>query len=162
MKDPKFYVGIVIGFSMSLVLLSIGFIVGPAYAPPTIGTDDIEDNAIISQKIKDGEVKTQDLANAAVTRDKISPFALKLVTVMRSADFTVGASDIEYGWVKCNKGETATGGGHYTSSPQAGTIAFHSLPIQGTHTWEIGVYNPDSNPHQSTVYAICAHLELGP
>ena len=106
MKDPKFYAGIVIGFSMSFVLLSIGHIVAPTYAPPTIGTDDVEDNAIISQKIKDSEVKTQDLENGAVTKDKISPFALKLVTVMRYVEFTIEAGNhAALGDVKCNKGK---------------------------------------------------------
>jgi len=54
-----------------------------------IGTDQIKNNAITSPKIKDGEVKSQDLANGAVTKDKISPFALQLVTVGREVDYWI-------------------------------------------------------------------------
>jgi hypothetical protein len=116
MKDPKFYVGIVIGFSMSLVLLSIGFIVAPAYAPPTVGTDNILDNAITSPKIKDGEVKTQDLANGAVTKDKISPFALKLVVVQRQLNFDLPPYSQTGAAVQCSRGEVVTGGGFSAAS----------------------------------------------
>jgi len=61
------------GFSISYALLSIVLVIAPAYAAPTIGTDDIEDNAITSPKIKDGEIMTSDIANGAVTKDKLNP-----------------------------------------------------------------------------------------
>jgi len=147
MKDPKLYVGIVIGFSMSLVLLSIGFIVGPAYAPPTIGTDDIEDNAIISQKIKDGEVKTQDLANGAVTKDKISPYALKLVTVSRQAQFTSTSNSLTTGEVKCQKGEIATGGGYLNVAVSPDVRVLVNAPKDDTSGWIVWMCSPDGNSH---------------
>ena len=99
------------GSACPSVRLSIGFNVGPAYAAPTIGTDDIEDNAIISQKIKDGEVKTLDLANGAVTKDKISASALKLVTVQRLVNYQVAVHTIGAGSAQCNKDEVVVGGG---------------------------------------------------
>jgi len=77
------------GFSISYALLSSVLVIAPAYAPPTIGTDDIEDNAITSPKIKDGEIMTSDIANGAVTKDKLNPNAVKLVVVQREKSFTL-------------------------------------------------------------------------
>jgi hypothetical protein len=113
------------------------------------------------------EVKSQDLANGAVTSGEISPFALKLVTVKRYADFTVPANlgagqGSAIGEVKCNKGETATGGGYWTSYPQVGTVTWMSHPKPAINGWEVGVYNPDNTPHRFTAYVVCAHLEPGP
>jgi hypothetical protein len=89
MKKSLFLVAIAIGFGISFVVWPNGFIFRPAYGAPTIGTDDLEDGAVTTEKIKDGEVKTQDLANGAVTKDKISPFALKLVVVQREVSFNL-------------------------------------------------------------------------
>jgi hypothetical protein len=146
---------------MSLVLLSIGFIVGPAYAPPTIGTDDIEDNAIISQKIKDGEVKTQDLANGAVTKDKLSPFALKLVTTQRTADQIAPPHETAFALAQCNKGEVVTGGGFWYSGGQNGAYAYLNKPVVSLNQWMVQIINPTDVSNSVMAFVVCAHLELG-
>lgn len=105
-----FLVAIAMGFGISFVLWPNGFIYHPAYGAPTIGIDDLEDGAVTTEKIKDGEVKTQDLANGAVAKDKISPFALKLVTVQKLVNFDVPRKSIGVGTAKCDKGHVLTGG----------------------------------------------------
>jgi hypothetical protein len=162
MKDPKFYVGIVIGLSMSLVLLSIGFFVGPAYTAPTIGTDDIEDNAIISQKIKDSEVKSQDLANGAVTGGKISPFALKLVTTQKSVYQTVSAHSTAFATAQCNRGEVVTGGGYWYGGGLNGAYAYLNKPVVSLNEWMVQIDNPTDASESFMAFVVCAHLQLGP
>lgn len=162
MKDPKFYVGIVIGLSMSLVLLSIGFFVGPAYTAPTVGTDNIVDDAIISQKIKDSEVKTQDLANGAVTKDKISPFALKLVTAERNAALDVPAHTNAGTTAKCNKGEVVTGGGYIIGEPDKPIVTYLTRVDLSSNGWFIAGRNTDDVSHTIIVSAVCVHLAPGP
>jgi hypothetical protein len=147
---------------MSLVLLSIGFIVGPAYTAPTIGTDDIEDNAIISPKIKDGEVKTQDLANGAVTKDKISPFALKLVTVESHAIFDVPAHSNAGTVVNCNKNEVVTGGGFIINEPDKPIVTWQSKALISSNGWSVAGRNTDDASHSIIGSVVCAHPELGP
>jgi hypothetical protein len=45
---------------------------GGAYAANTIGSSDIIDESILSQDVKDGEVKTSDIKNSAITSLKIN------------------------------------------------------------------------------------------
>jgi hypothetical protein len=45
---------------------------GTAYAANTIGSSDVIDESLLSQDIKDGEVKTSDLKNSSVTSLKIN------------------------------------------------------------------------------------------
>ena len=150
------------GSACPSVRLSIGFNVGIAYAAPTIGTDDIEDNAIISQKIKDGEVKTLDLANGAVTKDKISASALKLVTVQRLVNYQVAAHTIGAGSAQCNKDEVVVGGGFAMSGVLQGTVTFASRPMVDANLWNVLARNPTDTAQTLQVYAMCAHLALGP
>jgi hypothetical protein len=135
----------------------------PAQVTQALITENqIADSAVTSPKIKDGEVKTLDLANGAVTKDKISPFALKLVTVSRHANFDSTPNSSTQGNVKCNKGEIATGGGYWNGGPHKGTVTFMSAPMDDSSGWVVIVYNPDSYPWKFAGYVLCAHLELGP
>src|SRR3954471_11229418 len=45
---------------------------GGAYAADTIGSSDVIDESLLSQDIKDGEVKTSDIKNSAITSLKIN------------------------------------------------------------------------------------------
>jgi hypothetical protein len=159
-KLHKFFMtAIVVG----LVSYSLTTVIPTHLARALVTDNQIADNAITSPKIKDGQVKTLDLANGTMTKDKISPFALKLVTVERHAEFTtMHPFHFLHGEVKCNTGETATGGGYYNADPHIGTVTFMNRPIQDTSGWHVGIYSPDGGLHQFTAYVVCAHLELSP
>jgi hypothetical protein len=68
----------------------------------------IADNAITSPKIMDGEVKTQDLANGAVTKEKLNPTAVKLVIERRTVAFPVPPGQTNK-FAYCLEGELVTG-----------------------------------------------------
>jgi hypothetical protein len=124
-----------------------------------IGTNQIENNAITSPKIKDGEVKTNDLATAAVTKEKLNPNAVKLVLVERTEEFTVRGSDAAVGHVLCDSGEFVTGGGFKAITGPSFNVWTSTKSGNG---WSIGVDNEISTDQNVEVSAICAHLELGP
>jgi len=62
-----------------------------AYAANTVGSSDIIDESILSQDIKNGEVKSSDLGNNAVTAAKIKDGEVKAAEIATDA---VGASEI--------------------------------------------------------------------
>jgi hypothetical protein len=62
---------------MAVSLLALFIALGTAgYAANTIGSSDIIDEAILSQDLKDGEVRTTELADTAVTLAKLAPNAV--------------------------------------------------------------------------------------
>jgi hypothetical protein len=158
-KLNKFFTAILVA---GMVAFSAVLVIPTQVTQALISTDQIADNAITSPKIMDGQVMTSDLANGAVTKDKISPFALKLVTVSRQANFNSIPNSNSFGDVKCNKGETATGGGYWNGMPSKGVVTFMSAPKSDSSGWVVLVHNPDSYPWMFTAYVLCAHLELGP
>ena len=72
-------------------LAAVSAILIPTYAVPPITSADIVDNTIQSVDIKDGEVKTPDLANNAVTTAKIQDGQVFGSDI---ADVTIGAHNI--------------------------------------------------------------------
>jgi hypothetical protein len=127
---------------LGLVAFSSVHVIPTQVTQGLITENQIADNAMTSPKIKDGEVKTLDLANGAVTKDKISPFALKLVTVERFHASNLPAHSQATARVECNKGEVVTGGGFDTPNPDAGTVTAESRPDLPTNSWVVGAYNP--------------------
>jgi hypothetical protein len=74
---------------------------GGAYAANTIGSADVIDESLLSQDIKDGDVKTSDLKNSSVTSLKINngsvlnaEIANDAVTAGKIADGAVGNADV--------------------------------------------------------------------
>ena len=57
----------------SSIALFIALGTGGAYAADTIGSADIINESILSEDLKNGEVKTTELATEAVTNGKIAP-----------------------------------------------------------------------------------------
>lgn len=64
------------GFLASLAALVLATNVGVAYATAKITTKQIADDAITSQKIRDGQVRNPDLANGAVTSAEVKDGSL--------------------------------------------------------------------------------------
>ena len=52
------------GYGIAAIFIALG---GSAYAAATIGSKDIQDNAVKSKHIKDGQVKDADIDPAALT-----------------------------------------------------------------------------------------------
>jgi len=76
----------------ALLVLGTAFAASPelrAYAANTIGSADIIDESILSEDIKNGQVKASDIATDAVTADEIKGVS-KLLFGQCSADSTEG------------------------------------------------------------------------
>jgi hypothetical protein len=142
-------------------LTSVGAILVPTYAVPTIRSGDIFDGTILSVDIKDGEVKTADLANGAVTKEKLNPNAVKLVVVEREAEFEIPGHSVGGGSVECNSNEVVTGGGVFING---GATAYPIASSRGDDNgWTaLGFNTADDTRVGNRVFAECAHLELGP
>jgi hypothetical protein len=81
----------VIGYIALFVALS-----GTAYAANTVGSSDIIDESILSQDIKNGEVKNNDLGTDAVGSGKIVDSAVRSADVADdTTDFGLTAQDLE-------------------------------------------------------------------
>jgi hypothetical protein len=78
--------GNVLGLVAIFIALS-----GTAWAGATIGSSDIQDDAVLSRHIKDGQVKTPDLGNFQVTRGKIADGAVNSGKV---ADGSLTGADV--------------------------------------------------------------------
>src|SRR3954471_10386826 len=93
----------------SLLALRIAVGTGGAYAANTIGSDDIIDESIQSVDIKNGEVKTADLAVNAVTANRIvngdvgiADLGANAVDSSKILDASIGNIDIATGAVDSN------------------------------------------------------------
>ncbi len=85
----------------SSIALFIALGTGGAYAADTIGSADIIDESILSQDIKNGEVKTSDLGGAAVSNGKLGTNAVgtgkvldESLTALDLGPASVGTSEI--------------------------------------------------------------------
>ena len=114
----------------------------------------IADNAITSPKIRDGEVKTPDLATASVTKEKLNPSAVKLVVIEREKVFTVEPNSQTNNFVNCNPDEIVIGGGFENALVDSSN--------KGINGWHIRVLNDRDATREVRITAQCAHLELGP
>jgi hypothetical protein len=75
---------------MSTIAVFVALSTG-AYAANTIGSDDVIDESLLSQDIKNGQVKSVDLGDAEVTNAKL---AANSVTAPKVADFGLTNEDI--------------------------------------------------------------------
>jgi hypothetical protein len=160
-KLNKFFITALVA---GLVAFSSALAIPTQMAQALIKTEQIENNAITSPKIKDGEVKTPDLGTGAVTKEKLNPNAVKLVKIERENEATVQRDDRTTIHVDCSPNEIATGGGYFAPVPVG---AIPELFITRTNAegngWTIDVVNfGNSADVPVRVFAECAHLELGP
>jgi hypothetical protein len=157
-------------------LTSVGAILVPTYAVPTIRSADIFDETIVSADLKDGaavkssdivdsQVNTADLANSAVTTDKIADGAVTsnklasgavaLTTTFRSEQESVPAgvnTDIH---ADCNDDEVVTGGGFGFGSVFDRDVEIFLSAPEG-NSWRVFADNHHASESALvTVYAVC-------
>jgi hypothetical protein len=146
-------------------ITSVGAILVPTYAVPTIRSADIFDETIQSVDIKNGEVKTADLANSAVTTDKIADGAVTsnklasgavaLTTTFRSEQESVPAGVNSVIHADCNDDEVVTGGGFGFGSVFDRDVEIFLSAPEG-NSWRIFVDNHHASESALvTVYAVC-------
>ena len=149
-------------------LTSVGAILVPTYAVPTIKSADIFDgevktadlanNAVTSPKIQNGQVSTDDLANNAVTTGKIADDAIQAEDIADGVIPSGGTQPTVHVVTKlvnltphllttttisCPDGEIATGGG-FRAPLEFVTYESHptSSAAQPAEAWVVGVWNP--------------------
>jgi hypothetical protein len=151
--------------TLSLSLIAVNVVSGmyaAEAAPP------IPDNSVTSPKIKDGEVKTPDIATAAVSKDNLKPDAVKLVVVHRFGPLvTIRNLDATGLFAACNSGEIVTGGGFLTDIPEISdkepiVIDNTRATNPTTNEWFVFLKAAPGDQFLARATVECAHLELGP
>jgi hypothetical protein len=149
-------------------ITSVGAILVPTYAVPTIRSGDIFDETIQSVDIKNGEVKNADLANSAVTTDKIADGAVtsaKLASDIQGGIETHFVRDsiiLEIGeqqgfTIDCPSGEQVTGGGYIANPDWSVYINSPSEASPGIPTgWSVAARNDGTQAQEFNGFVICA------
>jgi hypothetical protein len=149
-------------------ITSLGAILVPTYAVPTIRSADIFNETILSEDIKNGEVKTADLAKSAVTTDKIADGAVtsaKLASDIQGGIETHFVRDsiiLEIGeqqgfTIDCPSGEQVTGGGYNANPDWSVYINSPSEASPGIPTgWSVAARNDGTQAQEFNGFVICA------
>jgi hypothetical protein len=160
-------------------LTSVGAILVPTYAVPTIRSADIFDDTIVSADLKDGaavkssdivdgQVSTADLAKSAVTTDKIADGAVtsaKLASDIQGGIETHFVRDsiiLEIGeqqgfTIDCPSGEQVTGGGYNANPDWSVYINSPSEASPGIPTgWSVAARNDGTQAQEFNGFVICA------
>ncbi len=125
---------------------------GVAWAAATIGARDIKDDAVRTDHIKDGQVKTSDLAGTAK-----AAFLSSDVTVRETVTQFVDNGSISGPSASCNPGEIAIAGGvGWSTTPQANTMAMLESGPNGTDAWTVTVGNTSGSTQGFRVKVVCA------
>jgi hypothetical protein len=117
----------------------------------------VDSGTSLAYKIR--QIGTEDISNKSITSEKIEPGAVVPVVSQRSGDvISIPAQADQIAVANCNAGEVATGGGYITNS--AKVIVTHSSlgEEQRPATWAIHAVNTDTLAHNITATAICLHL----
>ena len=143
-KLDKFFITTLVA-GLGLFTSALALPIEPAQA--LIGTNQIENNAITSPKIRDGEVKTPDIANGALH--------LQIHFVTDSIVLEVGQ---QRGFVvRCPSGEQVTGGGYNSDPDMPVYINQPNEAQQGIAVgWAVGASNNGNQPHGLTAFVMCA------
>jgi hypothetical protein len=134
-------------------ITSVGAILVPTYAVPTIRSADIFDETIVSADLKDGAaVKSSDIVNGEVKAEDLASGAVMPNVHVHEG----GAADISPGTIggasaNCASGEILTGGGFKASK---GVQIITSNPLNDD-TWEASAFNPGSELLGIKAYAVC-------
>jgi hypothetical protein len=117
-----------------------------------VDTSHLAEDAVTSEKIRDGEVKIDDLDPAIDIGGGSTP-AFTLQVTQRSEEIIVGGGLPNiHRTVSCNDDEQVVGGGFQTFSLVS--ISRQNVESNG---WEVRIQNPQSGfPHQ--IYAECAKI----
>ena len=117
----------------------------------------VESGTSLAYKIR--QIGTEDISNKSITSEKIEPGAVVPVVNQRSGDvISIPAQQDQFAVANCSVGEVATGGGYITNSPKV-IVTYSSLGEQPRPTtWAIHAVNTDTLAHNITATAICLHL----
>ncbi len=117
----------------------------------------VDSGTSLAYKIR--QIGTEDISNRSITSEKIEPGAVVPVVSQRSGDvISIPAQQDQFAVANCNVGEVATGGGYVTNSSKV--IVTYSSLGEGPRptTWAIHAVNTDTLAHNITATAICLHL----
>ena len=126
-----------------LVLALIAIVVFSAITVPVVAAPNIPSNFITSEMIKDGEVKTQDLATGAIQLN---------VHTVKGDGVIIGPHDGGQDIAECPAGEIVTGGGFFSQSI---VRTFVSVPGDENEWAVSGINDDDNNPQTLTAFALC-------
>jgi hypothetical protein len=117
----------------------------------------LDSGTSLAYKIR--QIGTEDISNKSITSEKIEPGAVVPVVSQRSGDvISIPAQQDQFAVANCSVGEVATGGGYITNSPKV-IVTYSSLGEQPRPTtWAIHAVNMDTLAHNITATAICLHL----
>lgn len=117
----------------------------------------IDSGTSLAYKIR--QIGTEDISNKSITSEKIEPGAVVPVVSQRSGDvISIPAQQDQFAVANCSVGEVATGGGYITNSPNV-IVTYSSLGEQPRPTtWAIHAVNTDTLARNITATAICLHL----
>ena len=117
----------------------------------------VDSGTSLAYKIR--QIGTEDISNKSITSEKIEPGAVVPVVSQRSGDvISIPAQQDQFAVANCGVGEVATGGGYITNSPKV-IVTYSSLGEQPRPTtWAIHAVNTDTLAHNITATAICLHL----
>jgi hypothetical protein len=117
----------------------------------------IVDETIASEDIGEGQVATADLANGAVTTEKIASDAIQLTT-HRVSTFGGVAAGIDLSVSAfCPSGEILTGGGYGMN--RLGLEVISTGPdVSGRNIWTVHALNPTQSEIRLDVFAVCAQI----
>jgi hypothetical protein len=157
-------------------LTSVGAILVPTYAVPTIRSGDIFDETIQSVDIKNGEVKNADLAPNAVTSDKIKNGEVKAEDIaagvipsgggnIETRIITTGEQVVAPGELsgdiplQCNDDEVVTGGGIVIPAGYQDAAIVGNDPTS-SNDWRVNVANTGESDITVifTGKAVCAKI----
>ena len=117
----------------------------------------VDSGTSLAYKIR--QIGTEDISNKSITSEKIEPGAVVPLVSQRSGDLiSIPAQRDQFAVANCNLGEVATGGGYLTNSSKV--IVTYSSLGEGPRptTWAIHAVNTDTLAHNITATAICLHL----
>ena len=117
----------------------------------------VDSGTSLAYKIR--QIGTEDISNKSITSEKIEPGAVVPVVSQRSGDvISIPAQQDQFAVANCSVGEVATGGGYITNSSKV-IVTYSSLGEQPRPTtWAIHAVNTDTLAHNITATAICLHL----
>ena len=117
----------------------------------------VDSGTSLAYKIR--QIGTEDISNKSITSEKIEPGAVVPVVSQRSGDvISIPAQQDQFAVANCSVGEVATGGGYITNNPKV-IVTYSSLGEQPRPTtWAIHAVNTDTLAHNITATAICLHL----
>jgi hypothetical protein len=142
----------VVPMNASALTIPNGFITSGMIKDGNVRTQDLADNAVTSPKIADGTIQEQDIADGVIPDGGgVQPTVHEVRAIGTVAAHGVGRAD-----AICPDGEIVTGGGF--SSPLTNGVAlnfFGSAPESDRNAWVVVAQNPGDVDGQFNAVAAC-------